>query len=63
MYIGVMLILIGEAIFFKSLNLWGYTLFICIAFNVFILLHEEPRLKRDFGEEYNMYCKKVRRWI
>jgi hypothetical protein len=27
------------------------------------LLHEEPRLRRDFGEDYNRYCQKVRRWI
>ncbi|HEV8080565.1 MAG TPA: isoprenylcysteine carboxylmethyltransferase family protein [Chitinophagaceae bacterium] len=63
MYVGVMLILIGEAIYFQSINLWIYLLVIFIAFNIFILLHEEPRLRRDFGEEYTTYCKKVRRWI
>lgn len=63
MYIGVMLILIGEAIFFQSGYLWIYLLFVFIAFNIFILLHEEPRLRRDFGEEYKRYCGKVRRWI
>jgi len=63
MYVGVTMILIGEAIFFQSVNLWIYLLFIFIAFNLFILLHEEPRLRKDFGEEYNQYCQKVRRWI
>jgi protein-S-isoprenylcysteine O-methyltransferase Ste14 len=63
MYIGVLLILTGEAIFFQSADLWIYTLFVFMAFNAFILLHEEPRLKKDFGEDYKNYCRKVRRWI
>ena len=63
MYIGVTLILIGEAIFFQSTALWKYLIFVFIAFNAFILLHEEPRLRRDFGEAYIKYCQRVRRWI
>ncbi len=63
MYVGVSMILMGEAIFFQSNFLWIYLLFVFIAFNIFILLNEEPRLRKDFGEEYNLYCKKVRRWI
>ena len=63
MYVGVMLILIGEAIVIQSSALWIYLAIIFSAFNLFILIHEEPRLKRDFGQEYRLYCKKVRRWI
>lgn len=63
MYLGVILILVGEAIFFRSVELWAYALFIFVAFNIFIVLIEEPRLQKDFGEEYTRYCKKVRRWI
>jgi len=63
MYIGVVMILTGEAIFFQSVSLWIYLLVVIIAFNIFILLHEEPRLQKDFGEEYKKYCQKVRRWI
>lgn len=63
MYWGVMLMLIGEGMFFESGGLWIYTTFIFIAFNLFIRLVEEPRLRKDFGEEYDTYRKKVRRWI
>jgi protein-S-isoprenylcysteine O-methyltransferase Ste14 len=63
MYASVMLILAGEAIFFRSVNLWIYSIVVFIGFNIFILLFEEPRLRKDFGEEYKTYCKKVRRWI
>jgi protein-S-isoprenylcysteine O-methyltransferase Ste14 len=63
MYIGVMLILIGESAFFNSIPLWIYTAFIFLAFNLFIVLHEEPRLENDFGAEYQQYKKAVRRWL
>ena len=63
MYWGVMMILIGEAIFFESGNLWLYAAFIFTAFNLFILFFEEPRLRKEFGEEYDTYRKKVRRWM
>ena len=63
MYIGVMLMLIGEAWFFQSSSLWWYALFVFLAFNLFVMLVEEPRLRRDFGQEYTEYCKRVGRWI
>jgi protein-S-isoprenylcysteine O-methyltransferase Ste14 len=63
MYVGVMMILLGEVIFFRSTQLLFYTLFVMAAFTVFIIVIEEPRLKRDFGEEYLAYSKRVRRWI
>ena len=63
MYVGVLLILTGEAILFNSGNLWTYSLFIFLAFYLFVLLIEEPRLGKDFGEDYRKYCKAVRRWL
>jgi protein-S-isoprenylcysteine O-methyltransferase Ste14 len=63
MYVGVMMILIGEAIVTQSATLWIYLAIIFIAFHLFIMLHEEPRLRKDFGQEYLLYCEKVRRWF
>jgi protein-S-isoprenylcysteine O-methyltransferase Ste14 len=58
-----MLILVGETIFAQSINLLEYALGIFIAFNLFIIFREEPRLERDFGNAYVAYKKQVRRWI
>lgn len=63
MYLGVLMILAGETVYFRSIYLSFYLFIIFLAFSVFIRLHEEPRLLRDFGVEYQQYCKKVRRWI
>jgi protein-S-isoprenylcysteine O-methyltransferase Ste14 len=63
MYLGAILLLIGESVFWESLRLAGYTAIVFAGFHLFILLHEEPRLKRDFGAEYDEYRQKVRRWL
>ena len=63
MYLGVMGILLGEAIFWNHGWLWAYSAFIGLAFHTFIVFREERRLLHDFGDEYLRYCKKVRRWL
>jgi protein-S-isoprenylcysteine O-methyltransferase Ste14 len=63
MYVGVMMILAGEAVFVQSANLWIYTGLLFLAFNLFIIFWEEPRLRKDFGKDYDNYCGNVRRWI
>ena len=63
MYVGVMLILWGEAIFFRSASLWIYSCIIFGAFNAFIIFYEEPRLSKDFGVQYGDYQRRVRRWL
>lgn len=63
MYVGVMMMLTGEAIMTQSPSLWIYSAIIFLAFNLFIMLREEPRLRKDFGKEYMIYCSKVRRWF
>lgn len=63
MYVGVMLILAGETIFFQSSSLLIYSLIIWSAFQAFIVFREEPRLLKDFGKDYDLYKKRVRRWI
>lgn len=63
MYVGAMIALIGEAVFWQSIVLAIYAAIVFISFNLFIIFHEEPRLKRDFGTEYELYFQKVRRWL
>lgn len=63
MYVGGMLIMIGETLFYWSLALAIYSAVVFIGFNLFIILHEEPRCRRDFREEYKEYCQRVGRWF
>lgn len=63
MYVGVMAMLAGEAVFWWSIELAVYAVVILGVFNAFIMLHEEPRLRREFGPEFEDYTSRVGRWI
>jgi protein-S-isoprenylcysteine O-methyltransferase Ste14 len=62
MYIGAGLTLAGAAVFFKSLPLLGYTGLFVLSSHLFVVWYEEPVLRRTFGQEYDAYCGRVRRW-
>ena len=63
MYLGVLLIVIGQAVLFRSTALVEYAAAIWLAAHLFVLLYEEPTLQRKFGQEYRDYRQRVPRWI
>ncbi len=62
MYIGAGLALAGAALFYESLSLLGYTGLFFLATHLLVVWYEEPALRRTFGQEYEAYCGRVRRW-
>lgn len=62
-YIGVVLIVLSEALFFGNTALLGYAAFFAVGYHLFVRFYEEPTLKRLFGEDYTRYCETVPRWI
>jgi protein-S-isoprenylcysteine O-methyltransferase Ste14 len=62
MYVGVVMVLLGEALLFESLVLFGYAIGCFVLFNLVIFLYEEPTLRSQFGESYVRYRRRVRRW-
>ena len=63
MYVGVLLILIGESIIFSSLAILQYALFVWLMFHLFVVFYEEPTLRKKFGATYDEYRKSVSRWV
>jgi len=63
MYISVLLVLAGESLFFWSARLLEYAAIVAIGFHLFVLLQEEPTLKRKMGAAYEEYTQDVPRWI
>jgi protein-S-isoprenylcysteine O-methyltransferase Ste14 len=63
MYIGAIVSMLGVALFYGSLSILTYAGFIFVAAHLFVIAYEEPVLRRTFGEEYEAYCRRVRRWI
>ena len=63
MYVGVVTVLLGESLVFNSVCLLVYAIGLWLAFHLFVVLYEEPTLRRTFGMEYQNYCATVPRWI
>jgi protein-S-isoprenylcysteine O-methyltransferase Ste14 len=63
MYVGVSSIVLGEALFFKSIAILVYALILLLLFHLRVTLYEEPALKRLFGKSFDDYCRRVPRWI
>ena len=63
MYIGVFLVLPGEAALFRAPLLLAYAAFFCVPVELFVVYYEEPTLRRQFGESYEQYRSSVPRWI
>jgi protein-S-isoprenylcysteine O-methyltransferase Ste14 len=62
MYIGAGLALAGAALFYQSWTLLLYTGLFFLATHLFVVVYEEPTLRRTFGAEYEAYCNRVGRW-
>ena len=63
MYVGAIVTLAGAALFYQSLWLLGYTGVLFLASYCFVVLYEEPTLRKTFGQEYETYCRQVNRWL
>jgi len=63
MYVAVLLILIGEAILVQSALLLILSGLLFSVFHVWVILYEEPVLRRRFGTPYEDYCVNISRWI
>ena len=63
MYLGVLLLIISATIWFGSWLGILISLIFTFIMNSIQIIPEEDALLEIFGEEYNEYKKKVRRWI
>jgi protein-S-isoprenylcysteine O-methyltransferase Ste14 len=63
MYVGVLLVILGWAVWFASLDLLGYAVLVGIVFHLFVTSYEEPVLRHRFGADYERYAATVNRWL
>jgi len=62
-YVAMLVITIGWTITYWSRALAVYTLVLFVAFHIRTIFGEEPRLAREFGDEWQRYVIRVPRWI
>jgi protein-S-isoprenylcysteine O-methyltransferase Ste14 len=63
MYWGVLLVLVGEALVYRSGAVALYACGFLLVVHLFVVLYEERTLARRFGESYLEYRRTVHRWI
>lgn len=63
MYLGVALAILGQAVLFRSLHVADYAAMMLLVAHIFVVLYEEPTLRRQFGESYEEYRRSVPRWV
>lgn len=62
MYLSAVLALAGAALFWDAWSLLVYVMLFLLATHLFVVLYEEPILRRSFGQKYEDYCRRVGRW-
>ncbi len=63
MYVGVLLVIVGEAVLRRSWQTCEYAAAVATMFAVLVVLMEEPLLRSQFGAAYSDYCADVPRWL
>jgi protein-S-isoprenylcysteine O-methyltransferase Ste14 len=62
MYVGVVLVLIGWALWTGSIWLYGYVCAVAAVFHLRVVLYEEKEMERLFGPQWAKYRAAVPRW-
>jgi protein-S-isoprenylcysteine O-methyltransferase Ste14 len=63
MYLAVLALITGQALFFGSAATAGYGALVALAVAVFVRAYEEPTLQATYGAEYDAYRAEVPRWL
>ncbi|MBN1448083.1 MAG: isoprenylcysteine carboxylmethyltransferase family protein [Bacteroidetes bacterium] len=63
MYVGMILILLGEALLLGSIAPFLVVLVAAVFFDRTYIVPEECQLAATFGEEFDTYRSRVRRWL
>ena len=63
MYIGVVGTILGQGLLLGSVPVVIYAAAFALTAHLIVVLYEEPRLTRIFGQEYMAYRRAVPRWL
>ena len=63
MYVGVLAVIFGWAVLYRSAAVARYGLAVALCFYSFVVFFEEHILRKRFGTDYEQYCAEVPRWL
>jgi protein-S-isoprenylcysteine O-methyltransferase Ste14 len=63
MYVAVVSLIFGQGLLCGSIGVLEYGIAVWVGFYLFVLVYEEPTLRKSYGSEYEEFCADVPRWI
>lgn len=63
MYVGVVTVSLGAALWFGRPLMFLAPLCVFAITNFVLVPFEEAKMRRQFGDAFDAYCRRVRRWI
>jgi protein-S-isoprenylcysteine O-methyltransferase Ste14 len=63
MYVAVAAVILGQALLLANIPLLVWGAIVCLGFDLFVRLYEEPTLRRRYGVQFATYCASVPRWL
>jgi protein-S-isoprenylcysteine O-methyltransferase Ste14 len=63
MYLSALAVFAGFGLYARSLAVLAFAGAWFLFIHAFVLLVEEPGLRRRFGQTYSEYCRRVPRWL
>ena len=63
MYVSVVSLILGQSLIFGDIGLLVYGLCVWLVMHLFVLIYEEPTLRRTFPVDYAAFTANVPRWI
>lgn len=63
MYVAVVSLILGQSLIFGDVRIFEYGLCCWLAMHLFVLIYEEPTLRRTFPVDYAAFTANVPRWI
>jgi protein-S-isoprenylcysteine O-methyltransferase Ste14 len=63
MYLGVLLVILGQACIFASRAILEYAVFVFLCFHLVVVLLEEPHLRSREPAAYDTFVRSTPRWL
>jgi protein-S-isoprenylcysteine O-methyltransferase Ste14 len=63
MYLGVILVILGQALIFASRAIFEYAVVVFVCFHLIVVLVEEPHLRSRDPAVYEMFTRSTPRWL
>lgn len=63
MYVAVAALIFGQGLLFGSVRVLEYGVAVWAVFHLWVVIYEEPTLRKTFGAEFEEFCANVPRWV